>query len=90
MHDFSRIAHDLKKGGIGLQVIQQGIDTTIGGPLGALTMNLLAAFAQFETEIRREKQMEGISKAKAAGLYKGRKPSVTPAGSAGRRFRKRL
>ena len=42
-------------------------------------MNLLAAFAQFETEIRRERQMEGIAKAKGAGKYKGRKPlPITP------------
>ena len=74
MHDFARIAHDLKSRGIGLKVIQQGIDTTQGGPVGALTMNLLAAFAQFETEICREWQMEGIAKAKGAGKYKGRKP----------------
>ncbi len=77
MHDFARIAHDLKKQGVGLRVTQQGIDTTVGGPVGALTMNLLAAFAQFETEIRRERQLEGIAKAKAAGAYKGRKPSVS-------------
>jgi DNA invertase Pin-like site-specific DNA recombinase len=77
MHDFSRIAHDLKKRGIGLKVIQQGIDTTTGGTVGALTMNLLAAFAQFETEIRRERQSEGIARAKAAGAYKGRKRTVT-------------
>jgi DNA invertase Pin-like site-specific DNA recombinase len=78
MHDFARIAHDLKQQGVGLRVTQQGIDTTIGGPVGALTMNLLAAFAQFETEIRRERQLEGISKAKLAGVYRGRKPSVSP------------
>lgn len=37
---------------------------------------MLGVFAQFETAIRRERQMEGIAKAKAAGVYKGRKPSV--------------
>lgn len=37
---------------------------------------MLAVFAQFETAIRRERQMEGIAKAKEAGVYKGRKPSV--------------
>jgi DNA invertase Pin-like site-specific DNA recombinase len=79
MHDFARIAHDLKSRGVGLRVTQQGIDTTVGGPVGALTMNLLAAFAQFETEIRRERQLEGISKAKMAGVYKGRKPNVSRA-----------
>ena len=33
-------------------------------------------FAQFETALRKERQMEGIAKAKAAGVYRGRKPSV--------------
>ena len=30
----------------------------------------------FETNLRKERQMEGIAKAKAAGVYKGRKPSI--------------
>jgi DNA invertase Pin-like site-specific DNA recombinase len=39
---------------------------------------MLGVFAEFETALRRERQMEGIAKAKAAGVYKGRKPSVDP------------
>jgi len=39
---------------------------------------MLGVFAEFETNLRRERQMEGISKAKAAGIYKGRKPSIDP------------
>jgi len=39
-------------------------------------MQMLGAFAEFETAIRKERQLEGIAKAKAAGVYKGRKPSV--------------
>ena len=35
-------------------------------------------FAEFETAIRRERQLEGIAKAKAEGVYKGRRPSMTP------------
>jgi DNA invertase Pin-like site-specific DNA recombinase len=37
---------------------------------------MLGVFAEFETNLRRERQMEGIAKAKAAGVYKGRKPSI--------------
>ena len=37
---------------------------------------MLGVFAQFETAIRKERQMERIAKAKANGVYKGRKPSV--------------
>ena len=35
---------------------------------------MLAVFAEFELNIRRERQLEGIAAAKAAGKYKGRKP----------------
>jgi DNA invertase Pin-like site-specific DNA recombinase len=33
--------------------------------------------AEFETNLRRERQLEGIAKAKAAGVYKGRKPTIS-------------
>jgi DNA invertase Pin-like site-specific DNA recombinase len=33
-------------------------------------------FAEFETNLRRERQLEAIAKAKAAGVYKGRPPSI--------------
>jgi DNA invertase Pin-like site-specific DNA recombinase len=35
---------------------------------------MLGVFAEFETNIRKERQMEGIAKAKTKGVYKGRKP----------------
>jgi DNA invertase Pin-like site-specific DNA recombinase len=37
---------------------------------------MLGVFAEFETNLRRERQLEGIAKAKAAGIYKGRQPSI--------------
>jgi DNA invertase Pin-like site-specific DNA recombinase len=39
---------------------------------------MLGVFAEFETNLRKERQLEGIAKAKAAGVYagKGRKPSI--------------
>ena len=37
---------------------------------------MLAVFSEFEANLRKERQMEGISKAKERGVYKGRKPSV--------------
>lgn len=79
MHDFSRITHDLKARGIGVKVILQGIDTSVGGPIGELTMNLLASFAQFETQLRRERQMEGISRARKEGVYHGGKKRIDDA-----------
>ena len=37
---------------------------------------MLGVFAEFETNLRKERQLEGIAKAKASGVYKGRKPSI--------------
>jgi DNA invertase Pin-like site-specific DNA recombinase len=40
---------------------------------------MLGVFAEFETNLRRERQLEGIASAKARGVYKGRKASIDPA-----------
>ncbi len=39
---------------------------------------MLGVFAEFETNLRRERQLEGIAAAKARGVYRGRKPSINP------------
>jgi DNA invertase Pin-like site-specific DNA recombinase len=46
---------------------------------------MLGVFAEFETNLRRERQLEGIAKAKAAGVYKGRPPSIEASRLRGRR-----
>jgi DNA invertase Pin-like site-specific DNA recombinase len=43
-----------------------------------LLFQMLGAVSQFERSIIRERQAEGIAKAKAAGKYKGRKPTLSP------------
>lgn len=72
--DLERIVAQLREKGAYLRATEQPIDTST--PAGVAFLQLLGVFAQFETAIRRERQMEGIAKAKAAGVYKGRKPSV--------------
>lgn len=57
-----------------LRATEQPIDTST--PAGRAFLQMLGVFAEFETALRRERQAEGIAKAKAAGVYKGRKPSV--------------
>ena len=42
---------------------------------------MLGVFAEYETNLRRERQMEGIAAAKAKGVYKGRPPSIDVAKS---------
>jgi DNA invertase Pin-like site-specific DNA recombinase len=39
---------------------------------------MLGVFAEFGTNLRRERQLEGIAKAKAEGHYTGRKPTIDP------------
>ena len=72
--DLERIVAQLRDKGAHLRATEQPIDTST--PAGIAFLQMLGVFAQFETAIRRERQMEGIAKAKAAGVYKGRKPSV--------------
>jgi len=72
--DLEKIVGELKAKGAFLRATEQPIDTST--PAGVAFLQMLGVFAQFETAIRRDRQMEGIAKAKAAGVYKGRKPSV--------------
>lgn len=72
--DLHTIARELQDKGVDLIATEQSIDTTT--PTGRLTFNMLGAIAEFETDLRKERQMEGIIKAKAAGVYKGR-PATT-------------
>ena len=70
-----QIAEELTRKKVNLQVLDQSIDT--GDATGRLLFNMLGAIAQFETEIRAERQMDGIHKAKERGVRFGRRPSLT-------------
>jgi len=67
----TQIADKLTKQGVELVVIDQNIDTST--PTGKLLFNMLASIAEFETEIRKERQLEGIEKAKSKGVKFGAK-----------------
>lgn len=45
-------------------------------PFAKLQLHLMGAFAEFERSIIRKRQAEGIAKAKAKGIYKGRKATI--------------
>lgn len=57
-----------------LRILSIGLDT--GTPTGRQMLSVLGAVAQFEREIMLERQREGIAAARAAGKYKGRKPTA--------------
>jgi DNA invertase Pin-like site-specific DNA recombinase len=69
-----QIADELERQQVNLQVLDQHIDT--GDATGRLLFNMLGAIAQFETELRAERQMDGIHKAKERGVSFGRKKSL--------------
>lgn len=64
-----QIADELKRKGVELRVVDQNIDTA--DATGRLLFNMLGAIAQFETEIRAERQLDGITKAKKKGVQFG-------------------
>ena len=72
--DLQDIVRGLKTQGAMLKATEQPIDTSTAA--GKCFLDMLGVFAEFETNLRRERQMEGIAKAKAAGVYKGRRPSI--------------
>jgi DNA invertase Pin-like site-specific DNA recombinase len=71
-----QIADTLQRKQVALQVLDQNINTQ--DATGRLLFNMLGAIAQFETEIRAERQMDGIRKAKDRGVPFGRRKRLTP------------
>jgi len=74
LRDLQNMVHDLKHEGIELKALEQPVDT--GTAAGKAFLDMLGVFAEFETNLRKERQLEGIAKAKAEGKYKGRKPTA--------------
>ena len=67
----------LERKGVALRILDFGGEAVnTSGPTGKLLLTVFAAFAQFEREMMLERQRDGIAKAKAAGKYKGRKPTA--------------
>jgi len=74
--DLQTIVRTIRDKGAALACTEQPVDTSTAA--GKAFLDMLGVFAEFETNLRRERQMEGIAKAKAAGVYTGRKPTIDP------------
>jgi len=74
IRDLQNIVHELHGAGVTLQATEQPIDTSTAA--GKAFLDMLGVFAEFETNIRKERQMEGIAKARSRGVYTGRKASI--------------
>ena len=73
--DLLNIVNRMDKKGIELKVLDQNIDT--GTPTGKLMFTMIVAIAEFENELRKERQADGIAMARSRGVHLGRKSSIT-------------
>lgn len=73
--DLQVIVQTLKEKGAALRTVDgQAFDTSTA--MGKCFLDMLGVFAEFETNLRKERQLEGIARAKADGVYKGRKRTI--------------
>jgi DNA invertase Pin-like site-specific DNA recombinase len=75
--DLQDIVRGLKAKGASLAILDQNIETSTAA--GKCFLDMLGVFAEFENNLRRERQLEGIAKAKAAGKYRGRPAKIDAA-----------
>ncbi|MGE0157057.1 MAG: recombinase family protein [Geobacter sp.] len=79
--DLRRIVSDLVKREITITFMSESLTFSPdqSSPMSTLLLNMLGAVAEFERSLIKERQREGIAAAKARGVYRGRRPSLTPA-----------
>ena len=78
LDDLRKIVADLTAHGIVIEFVKEQL--TVNGDdsaLSKLLLSVMGAFAEFERALLKERQREGIALAKAAGVYRGRKPALT-------------
>lgn len=88
VHSIDRMARDLKNllelidyfkaKGVDIHFVKEGLSytPTHSNPMQDMMLQVMGAVSQFERALIRERQREGIEKAKSKGVYKGRKKSV--------------
>lgn len=74
MNDLTNIVQTLEDKGASLEILDQKIDTSTAS--GKAFLQMLGVFAEFETNLRKERQMAGIAKAKAEGKYRGKQAVI--------------
>ena len=79
LDDLRRIVLGLTGRGVHIVFVKENLTFTgEDSPMSNLLLSVMGAFAQFERELVRERQREGIAIAKREGKYTGRKPSLSP------------
>jgi DNA invertase Pin-like site-specific DNA recombinase len=78
LDDLRKIVSQCNARGIAVQFLKENLTFTgDDNAMSKLLFNMLGSFAEFERSLIRERQREGIALAKKAGMYRGRKPSLT-------------
>lgn len=75
LRELLNIVHKLESKGVSLKVLDQSIDTNT--PTGRLMLSVIGSLAEFENELRKERQMDGILMAKTRGIHFGRNNKLT-------------
>ena len=79
VEDLRRVVRELNERGVSVEFVKNHLTFSGGSDSTArLMLTMLGAFAEFERELIRERQREGIAIAKAKGIYKGRKRALGP------------
>ncbi len=78
LDDLRRIVMTLTKKGVKVHFVKESLTFTgEDSAMSNLLLSVMGAFAEFERELIKERQREGIAIAKKEGVYKGRKPSLS-------------
>ena len=78
LDDLRRIVLGLTSKGVLVEFVKERLTFTgEDSAMSQLLLSVMGAFAEFERSLIRERQREGIALAKKAGVYKGRKPSLS-------------
>ena len=78
LDDLRRIVRELTDRGVVVEFVKEHLTFSgAASPMNNLLLSVMGAFADFERELIRERQAEGIAKAKQKGVYRGRRRTLT-------------
>ena len=77
--DLMKVVDQLKARGVSVRILSMGICTNSATTV--LTLQMLAAVAEWERSVMLERQRVGIARAKAEGKFKGRMPTARAKGA---------
>lgn len=78
--DLIALVEELTERGVRVEFVKEGMafDRQTADPYSVCLMQVMGAFAELERSLIRVRQAEGIAAAKYRGVYRGRKPALTP------------